>query len=487
MKEQTDSDQSVPERHAEYNGKRMKANGESRGGNITMKDERNVRHRRTAGGRWRPAAIILAAVLMAVSVPLFGNTAYADPVDLTQDCSLTITSSASTEQDKALLDEANVVVDIYRVADAIPDDMYDTYHWEPIDLLRDRGVEIPEGLDRAGWRQKTTEITNLMLGDSASVGQTQWNPKEITDALINKISVPEDGSDDSRMKENNPLGVKITGLKAGIYLLIPHGNNITNYCSTNKAAVANDNAAMDATSDVAVTNPASLSPTVMLARSSKRTYQFAPELVALPTKAPNEQGEIMTSNRPYEWIYDASGDAAIVLKPAQLGVGGDLEIIKDLDTYEYRKKTNEDGTRNIIDDATFVFEVKAYESEETYKRYLDQGTTAPMIYHNFVSIEFNESSNKNALVRNLPVGSYVIVEEVYSGRSYSATVETTKTATIAADQAVSVEFENTYDERHGGGGSLTNNFKYGDNGWEAKRVSDNSTDQEVVKEFPGLK
>ena len=449
-----------------------------------MKDERNVRHRRTAGGRWRPAAIILAAVLMAVSVPLFGNTAYAEPVpgpvNIDRECSLTVNSSASTDQDQDLLDEAGVVVDIYRVADAIPDERYDTYHWEPIDLLKDRGVEIPEGLDRAGWRQKTTEITNIMMG-KAPDGQTQWNPKENTDALINMISVPADGSDNSRKKENNALGTEITGLKAGIYLIIPHGSNVTNYCSTNRAAEANENAAADATTDSAVTDPASLSPTVMLARATKRTYQFAPELVAVPTKEPNEEGQIMTSNRPYSWEYNPK----IVLKPAQLGVGGDLEIIKDLSAYEYRKKNNLEGVeRDVIDPATFVFEVTAYESQAIYEA---QGANAPAIYHNFISIEFTDASSKSALIKDIPVGSYVVVKEVYSGRSYTATADTTQTATIQPDQPVGVEFENDYDDRHGGGGSFTNNFKYEDSGWKSSRVSDNSSESEVVKEFTSTK
>ena len=51
-----------------------------------MKDERNVRHRRAAGGKWQPVAIILAAVLMVLSVPLGGRAALAadptGPVDV---------------------------------------------------------------------------------------------------------------------------------------------------------------------------------------------------------------------------------------------------------------------------------------------------------------------------------------------------------------------------------------------------------------------
>ena len=86
-----------------------------------MKDERNVRHRRTAGGRWRPAAILLAAVIAAVSVPFFGKSVFAaDP----ETCSLTVfTNQDMSEEDKKFLDEANVVLDIYRIADVTQDDV----------------------------------------------------------------------------------------------------------------------------------------------------------------------------------------------------------------------------------------------------------------------------------------------------------------------------------------------------------------------------
>ena len=81
-----------------------------------MKDERNVRHRRTAGVRWQPVAILLAAVLMVLSVPLGLRSAHA--IDLNQNCSLTVNpGNAMLAEDLA---KANVVIDLYRVADAAP-------------------------------------------------------------------------------------------------------------------------------------------------------------------------------------------------------------------------------------------------------------------------------------------------------------------------------------------------------------------------------
>ncbi len=458
-----------------------------------MKDERNVRHRRTAGGRWRPAAIILAAVLMAVSVPLFGNTAYADPVDVeNRDCSMTIKCSASSEEDKQMLDEADIVVDIYRVGKAIPDDMYDTYHWESLDPVGD--FVLPEDTDRAGWRQVTNELTNLVLGaPSSESGLTQWNPNASdSGSLVSSFKdfneVKDEDKLDSSWKTTVKLGTPVTGLKSGIYLLIPHGNNIADYVSANKISLEDESGeGSTAVAADPVSNPASTASTIMLARSSRRTYQFAPELIALPTKAPNENGEINTANYPYEWLYDLTEDAetaagkrdlSIVLKPAQLGVGGQLTIVKDLIDYEQRIKEG----KTVTDDATFVFEVTAYENEEAYKRFKEGGVQPTLLYHDYVSITFREPREKSAIVEDIPVGAFVVVEEVYSGRSYSATIDpAVHTTTIVANDTAVVHFDNEYDDRPGGGGSLTNVFTYNGSGWNnPTRWSDNSTEATIV-------
>jgi hypothetical protein len=185
----------------------------------------------------------------------------------------------------------------------------------------------------------------------------------------------------------------------------------------------------------------------------------------VPTKDP--WNDVVNSANPGKW--DPSVE--VYLKPAVLGVGGDLEIVKMLDTYEYRKKTNEGKTRNIIDNATFVFEVTAYESN---------AEGAPVVFHDFVSTTFTDSTSRKVLVQDIPVGSYVVVEEVYSGRSYHATVDTVQTTMITPDQTAVVKFRNDYDGRHGGGGSVTNNFKFDADNWTVEQISDNSTEGEHI-------
>ena len=418
-----------------------------------MKDERNVRHRRTAGGRWRPAAILLAAVIAAVSVPFFGKSVFAaDP----ETCSLTVfTNQDMSEEDKKFLDEANVVLDIYRIADVTQDDMYDTYNWAVDPYLAKDGLTLPDDTDTAGWRETTQKVSEMILG-TAPEGKTQWKPT---------VTYPV------QKFENIGLGQKVD-LPVGIYFIVARGSNIEEYVSQNMLMTADEGAAGEGATDEDAANvegesgsPSYMTNTVTLAKSSRRTYQFATELVMVPTKEP--WNDVVNSANPGNWDFDVE----VYLKPAVLGVGGDLEIVKMLDTYEYRKKTNEGKTRNIIDNATFVFEVTAYDSN---------AEGAPVVYHDFVTTTFKDSYSKTVLVRDIPVGSYVVVEEVYSGRSYHATVDTVQTTMITPDQTAVVKFRNDYDGRHGGGGSVTNNFKFDADNWTVEQISDNSTEGEHI-------
>lgn len=401
-----------------------------------MKDERNVRHRRTAGGRWRPAAILLAAVIAAVSVPFFGKSVFAadqEPSSLT-----VFTNQDMTTEDKKFLDEANVVLDIYRIADVTQDDIYDTYNWTLDSNLAAEGLTLPDYTDTAGWRETTQKVSEMILG-TAPDGKTQWKPADIP------------GIPTVQKYENISLGQEVE-LPLGIYFIVARGSNIEEYVSQNRLMPADD-------------SPSYMTNTVTLAKSSRRTYQFATELVMVPTKKP--WNDVVNSANPDKW--DPSVE--VYLKPAVLGVGGDLEIVKMLDTYEYRKKTNEGKTRDIIDNATFVFEVTAYESN---------AEGAPVVFHDFVSTTFTDSTSKKVLVQDIPVGSYVTVEEVYSGRSYHATVDTVQTTMITPDQTAVVKFRNDYDGRHGGGGSVTNNFKFDADNWTVEQISDNSTEGEHI-------
>ena len=394
-----------------------------------MKDERNVRQRRAAGRRWQPVAILLAAVLMVLSVPIGLTPAYA--VDL-RDCSLTvIPGNAMVVED---LEKAGVVIDLYRIADAVEVEGYDTYEWSLNAPFAEKIGTIDKGIDGDGWKKLAQQAADVVLG-TAPDGETTWDPTE----SVKKI-------DSSLKSADNPAGTEIKGLKAGLYLVIARG---TVNIKDNKYAAAAEGAG-----------------TVTIANSETNSYKFAPELVSLPTKEAAE-GVINTAN-PGPWIYNPT----ITLKPSQEERHGNLEIVKTLDDYADREKKVGNNPRIMKDPATFVFKMTVYEDE----------SKAKVIKEDYLSAVFDEFGTKTLLVKNLPVNSFVVVKEEYSGRNYSAKVEE-GSATIIADKTVQVSFENYYDDREGGGGSVTNKFTNSEEKgkWTWEQLTDSSTEGSVIQ------
>lgn len=410
-----------------------------------MKDERNVRRSRAAGRRWQPVAILLAAVLMVLSVPLGLKSAHADetepyePIDLLKECGLTVNPVDPIVSEYADdIATANVVIDLYRVADAKEMGGYDTYDWEINEPFSSIG-EIDGKIDNEGWKKLAQKAADIVLG-TAPEGQTEWDPTANTEKI-----------DSSLKSTDNPAGTEITGLKAGLYLVIAHGKDVKKYATT-------------VTDEAAGT-----SGTATIANSKAYSYKFAPELVSLPTKTPypdEETGTINTAN-PGNWIYSPT----IKLKPSQEVRLGNLEIVKTLDDYADREKKTGDNPRLMKDPATFVFKMTVYEDE----------SKANVIKEDYFSAVFDEYGTKTIMVEGLPVDSFVVVKEEYSGRNYSAKVEE-GSATIVANETAQVPFENYYDDREGGGGAVTNKFTNSEEAgkWKWEQVSDSSTDGTVI-------
>lgn len=427
-----------------------------------MKDERNVRHRRTAGGNWRPVAIILAAVLMVLSVPLGGKAVLAadptGPVDVNAECSLKVNIGTTLpEEDKADLAEAKVVVDLYRVADAVEVVGYDTYSWsvnEPYKTaLEEAGVQITDKIDKDTWRKVADIAAKQAIGEVPE-GTDTMEPKPAAGVTI---------------AATGNVNEKISGLKAGLYLIIPHGNNEA--YGTGKEYVSTR------------TDDAGVKKQVTLANSAKFTYSFSSELVSLPNKGPDENGVINTANVG-PWQYDA--DVDLTLKFGKEVRVGDLRIIKNLVNYRVHTITGLDGvTREVYDESTFVFKVTAYKNKAAYE---EMGEDAPKVYNDYVSMMFTGAKESSVLIKDLPVDAYVIVKEEYSGKTYEPVEgdSDTKDTIIIANDTVEVRFANKYDDRHGGGGSVTNKFTYheGMSDWGWERVTDSSESGTVIPPKP---
>lgn len=174
-------------------------------------------------------------------------------------------------------------------------------------------------------------------------------------------------------------------------------------------------------------------------------YQFAPYLIAVPDNLYYHTGNLSED----EWQYDVSG----YLKPEQSPRYGDLEIRKTLTSYN-----------TLLKDATFVFQVEGTDREGN------------VVYSNVVSTTHNKAGSKAVVMKHLPAGMRVTVTEVYSGASYRLETAPEQTTSIVADERMSVEFHNVYDDKLIPGNGVTNHFTYDEKeGWQWSQLKDNST------------
>lgn len=174
-------------------------------------------------------------------------------------------------------------------------------------------------------------------------------------------------------------------------------------------------------------------------KSAEYVYDFTPYLISLPNNYYYSSGSD-------EWVYDVTTG----LKPSQTELFGDLVIEKTLTSYNA-----------TLGSADFVFQVDA---EKDMK----------IVYSDVVSLSFDAPGTRTAKITHIPAGAQVTVTEVYSGASYQLTSSETQTAVILADDAVSVSFENEYNDHLNGGSSVVNHFIANDGNWDWEQQRDNS-------------
>lgn len=394
-------------------------------------------------------AMTLSMVLGVVLVwPMAGSAA--EMVKLEDPCSLTAVYPEKKEENEEFVEDmetAEIVVDVYPVAEAVANEGYDGYHYDtllqPYDQLFTSDSEVfgsyldGEGnldMDKADetfWAELAQATAKLVLGSLLEgEGESVQTPTPVDTILVGD---PNEGTVD---------------VHSGLYLLIPHGKDLENYASVNEEGKV-----------------------VTIAYSQHHGYAFEPMLISLPNKEAYEYGEddiwsgtIINTGNPGDWIYNAQ----VTLKAERMN--GALEILKTLPVYE------------SANPATFVFRVEAV------------SPTGDKVYDDVLALTFTEAGQKRLLIDNLPAGSEVTVEEIYSGSSYTQKQEvklhyvredgevmedpesqtgSRVTAVIGAARRVVVEFENEYDYRRTGGHGITNHFSY-EGGWNLTQYPDNA-------------
>ncbi len=347
------------------------------------------------------------AVGMCIAEPMAGIAAPLEADDegfVAGSCSLTIYPEDPHKEGADSFGEdfagADVVVDLYQVARAVKTSGQDTYHYELTGEYA--SLKLPDSPEEgaqpaASWEETAQQAAAIAL-DAASP------------------CTPVSGSGES-------AGTKVGNLAPGLYLLVARGRNLTELADYKIEIEQTDSLTQEESKRIAT-----------IANSQQYTYAFLPQLVSLPTKEADANGVINTAN-PGDWIFEAS----VNLKPERLDRYGSLEIVKTLSEYE--------TMGGVQESATFVFEVTGMLDDQ-------------VVYSNVESITFTAAGQERVVLDRIPAMAQVTVREVYSGSSYQLTVPGDRTATIAADDVVSVEFENEYDGRRTNGHGIKNQFVY---------------------------
>lgn len=227
-----------------------------------------------------PLAAFALAVTAVVGTPALDGTARA-VVDVTKSCTLTVNPVDPNNKDLAEdLKTAKVVIDLYKVAKAVPDSVYDTYTYEFQGAYA--GLKYSGKPDNEEWSRLSAQAARIALS-----GQT---PEISGQPASEKITVPE----------------------GGLYLAVARGSDVSDYITTVK------NESGEETMDT-------------IANSAEYTYTFSPSLVSLPSKQA-DANEVINTAVPGEWLYDVT----ISMKPERAIRFGSLEIVKTLQQYEVK-------------------------------------------------------------------------------------------------------------------------------------------------------
>lgn len=349
------------------------------------------------------ALALIVCMLLTLAVQGIGS---AKAVDLDQGCALTV--SPGTYED---LVNAEVVIDLYKVADAAPVQGYDTYRFTPTGAYAGmdsiRALEDMTTVDQDSYQAIAQEAAALTLTtEGISIAKT--------------VDGKEAGASISELENGQKLS-------SGLYLLIARGKEL-------------EEPADYVTSVTAEGETSSRLATV--AYSDEYTYTFRPELIALPSRMVLGNDGTVESNETsntVDWQYDL----AVTLKPEQALRFGNLMITKNLPDYAAGEP------------ASFIFQVEAYQDE----------TRAKSLYSNVAAITFSDPGSQTLRIEGvIPVGAYVEVTEVYSGISYrlqdGESVRTTEIPAPEDGAAARVEFTNLYQGAATHGGAVTNHFEY---------------------------
>ncbi len=376
----------------------------------------NVKWKRTL------LALVLTAALL-LSMPVFAMAAEETPtgesgagtgtsgstsgasteanydLDLTRTITLTIEPSGSATFKTDLNDYALYAYDIYKVADAVQDTGFSSFHFEisGTGAFADLTNSMPLGYDDL---PRLDPETGTVVGDA-----NLWSKyaQRAAQFVLDHSIAPT-----TTVVAVKDIASTVT-LPAGLYLVLARSNN-------DPLTVHGKNILPDKTDYFNSLEDASTTPSttklVTQVRSTEYLYSFMPELIVLPfpqSEIPSGSSVTPVSTAGGHWEYSVKA----VLKPTRELRYGNLKVVKDLNIYNDTENTAQ------VEPVSFVFRVQVEK-----KRMDSSGTgTATEVteysFDDYIMFTFTAPDEEICLFEEkFPVGARVLVTEVYSGAGY---------------------------------------------------------------------
>ncbi len=364
---------------------------------------------------------LLTALTLAVGVcgarPMISGAA---ELDLEQDCYMTIFPESPEKPNNQkfgddLETNAQVVVDVYKVADAVKVPGYDAYSYEFKGAYAN--LSLPQNTDGEGIKHPTAEDWRALSQEAAEIALTGEGDTRLVMRTVDASSERRTLLLPNLPDEDKPA--------TGLYLLIARGHD------------------MSETADYKIHMGSEDGDIATIASSEQYTYIFSPELISVPMRGKDGTANVMgpspdAENGPLpggmtgddytymtsdegEWVYNLN----VYLKPVRVLRYGSLEIAKKLQVYESEDEVLEPTTGGTgqNEKVTFVFKASWTDPKDKTK-------TVTRVD----SLTFDEATEEKLRIDRIPVGVEVTVEEIYSGASYDIVGEAKQTAKVEAEK-----------------------------------------------------
>lgn len=412
-----------------------------------MKTKRQNHHR-----GWKQALGVLLVFALAaglvLGMPALSGVAYAAPVlqadgdkegnneldanpttvpgmvDLTKTSSITLNFQKNEDGTFAIdLKPEETLVDLYRVAPAVPLSGYNVYAYCIDDSMPYYDSVKTFVTQNTNWHQQ--EITQAAPAGYPLEGGSKWllfyyaperednkePPVSDQEGLVELLAEQYFGKD-STMSLNDPvseaanvshlapyqttIGKPAGALPAGLYMSVVHGKmKPSDYVVLQPQADAEDSETSEGDSpDGAAADTAAPGKVCTIAYSDTKVYTFQPQLISVPGLLTAQGGATFDTTQAGRWQYAVQA----FVKASSTERFADLEITKVLASYGKP--------------VSFVFHVAAYQPEDT--------AMANPVYEKVIPLTFTTAATQTTAVitGKIPVGSTVVITEEYGGAGY---------------------------------------------------------------------